>query len=62
MRHHDDDGPVDAGLARRHQVRALLTSTSTARLLWIVPVALVVQFAEAIVYFVRRRRDVARAR
>ncbi len=61
VRHHDADGEVDPGLVRRHQVRALLTSTSTARLLWIVPVALVVQFAEAVVYFVRRRRTVARA-
>ena len=61
VRHHDVEGEVDPGVARRHQVRALLTSTSTARLLWIVPVALVVQFAEAVVYFVRRRRAVARA-
>jgi GT2 family glycosyltransferase len=61
VRHHDADGEVDPGLERRHQVRALLTSTSTARLLWIVPVALVVQFAEAVVYFFRRRRTVARA-
>jgi len=61
VRHHGTDEEPDPGVARRHQVRALLTSTSTARLLWIVPVALVVQFAEAIVYFARRRAAVGRA-
>src|SRR6478609_8540848 len=61
VRHHGTDEEPDPGVVRRHQVRALLTSTSTARLLWIVPVALVVQFAEALVYFVRRRVAVGRA-
>ena len=43
------------------QVRTLLTCTSAVRLLWIVPVALLIQFAEAIVFLVRRRRDRAAA-
>ena len=61
--HHQDDGPVagDLRAAQRAQVRTLLTCTSAVRLLWIVPVALLIQFAEAIVFLVRRRRDRAAA-
>jgi GT2 family glycosyltransferase len=61
VRHHDADGEVDPVLAQRHRVRALLTSTSGVRLLWIVPVAIVIQMAEAVVFFVRGARDRARA-
>ena len=57
--HHEDDGPheSDRRLLQRHRVRALLTNTSTARLAWIAPVALLMHFAEAFVFLFRRRRD-----
>lgn len=57
--HHEEDGPheSDPRLAQRHRVRALLTNTSAARLLWIAPVALLMHFAEALVFLFRRRRD-----
>ncbi len=61
--HFEADGPreADQKLAQRHRVRALLTNTSAARLLWIAPVALVLHFAEAFVFLLRRRRDRAGA-
>ena len=61
--HFEADGPLelDKKLAQRHHVRALLTNTAAVRLLWIAPVALVLHFAEALVFLVRRRRDRAGA-
>lgn len=61
--HFEADGPreLDKKLAQRHHVRALLTNTAAVRLLWIAPVALVMHFAEALVFLLRRRRDRAGA-
>ena len=61
--HFEADGPRDADpkLTQRHRVRALLTNTAAARLLWIAPVAFVMHFAEAFVFLARRRRDRAGA-
>ena len=53
----DGAGESDQKLAQRHRVRALLTNTAAVRLLWIAPVALVMHFAEAFVFLLRRRRD-----
>ena len=57
--HYEEDGPgeSDRRLTQRHRVRALLTNTSGARLLWIAPTALVIQLVEAIALLVRRRRS-----
>ena len=57
--HYEDDPPADrdSTLAQRHRVRALLISTSTARLLWIAPVAFLMHLVEAIIFLTRRRRD-----
>ncbi len=56
--HHQDDGPAaaDVRAAHRAQVRTLLTCTSAGRLLWIVPVAILMQLAEAVVFLLRRQR------
>lgn len=61
--HFEADGPreSDQKLAQRHHVRALLTNTAAARLVWIGPVALLMHFAEALVFLLRRRRDRAGA-
>ncbi len=57
--HYEDDpvGDRDRTLEQRHRVRALLVSTSTARLLWIAPVAFLMHLVEAIIFLARRRRD-----
>ena len=57
--HFEADGPreSDQKLVQRHRVRALLTNTAAARLLWIAPAALVMHFVEAFVFLLRRRRD-----
>ncbi|MGZ6925133.1 MAG: glycosyltransferase [Acidimicrobiia bacterium] len=63
VRHHEDGGPdaVDPRLASRHQLRTLLTATAGVRLLWILPIAFVMQVAEAMVFLTRRQRDRAAA-
>jgi GT2 family glycosyltransferase len=61
VRHHGAEREDDPRLVQRHQVRALLTSTSTGRLLWIVPAAFVMQVIEALAFILRRRRDRAAA-
>ncbi len=55
---HDDEPPSTevTRLSHRHRLRALLTNTSTARLAWIAPVALVMHALEALVFLVRRQR------
>ncbi len=59
VRHFEEDpaGDQDRALAQRHRVRALLVSTSSARLLWVAPVAFLMHLVEAIIFLARRRRD-----
>ncbi len=43
-------------LGHRHRLRSLLTNTSTARLAWIVPVAVLMHSLEAVIFVLRRQR------
>ncbi|MBK5288963.1 MAG: glycosyltransferase family 2 protein [Acidimicrobiia bacterium] len=54
-----DSEPPSTGVTRlshRHRLRSLLTNTSTTRLAWITPVAVLMHSLEAFVFLLRRQR------
>ena len=66
VRHFDADNSdvaddVHQRRVHRQRIRALLTSTSTLRLFWIVPLAFTMHLAESIAFIAQRRRSRASA-